>query len=94
MAERSPRSRGRSAVAWVLSRGYSYFPIVGARKVSQIEDVIGAAELQLSEVQLQQLDQITAIELGFPHDFLASEHVLDMGKGEIRSKINFRPKQY
>lgn len=82
------------AVAWVLSRGYRYFPVVGARKVSQIEDVIGAADLQLSESQLARLDEITGIELGFPHDFLASEHILDMGKGEIRHKINFPPKGY
>ena len=80
------------AVAWVLSRGYRYFPVVGARKVSQIEDIIGAADLQLSESQLARLDEMTAIELGFPHDFLASEHILDMGKGEIRHKIRFPPK--
>ena len=80
------------AVAWVLSRGYLYFPVVGARKVSQIEDIIGAADLQLSESQLARLDEMTAIELGFPHDFLASEHILDMGKGEIRHKIRFPPK--
>lgn len=82
------------AIAWVLSRGYRYFPVVGARKVSQIKDVMGAANLQLSQAQLQQLDDMTAIDLGFPHDFLASEHVLDMGKGEVRHKINFPPQRY
>lgn len=81
------------AIAWILSRGYRYFPVVGARKVSQIEDVMGAADLQLSAEQCQRLDTLTAIELGFPHDFLASEHILDMGKGEIRHKIDFPPQR-
>lgn len=79
------------AIAWVLSQGYRYFPVVGARKVSQIEDVMGATELQLSAHHLKQLDDISAIDLGFPHDFLASEHILDMGKGEIRHRIHFPP---
>ncbi len=94
IADELSTTSAQVAVAWVLSRGYRYFPVVGARKVSQIEDVMGAANLQLSPEQLTRLDEITAIDPGFPHDFLASEHILDMGKGEIRNKINFPPKRY
>src|SRR5262249_30996169 len=78
------------AVAWVLSRGYRFFPIAGARKESQIREIVGAADLVLPADKLRQLDERTTVELGFPHDFLASEHMRDMGKGEIRSKIIFR----
>lgn len=85
-------SSAQVAVAWILSRGYRYFPIVGARKVSQIEDVVAAADITLTPEHLQKLDQASQIELGFPHDFLASEHILDMGKGEIRTQIKFRPR--
>lgn len=80
------------AVAWILSRGYRYFPIVGARKPEQIREIIGAASIQLPADKLSLLDQATAVELGFPHDFLSSDHMKDMGKGEIRTKIDFRPR--
>ncbi len=78
------------AVAWVMSRGYRYFPIVGARKESQIREILGAADLALPADKVQMLNERTAIELGFPHDFLASDHMKDMSKGEIRTKISFR----
>jgi diketogulonate reductase-like aldo/keto reductase len=80
-------------VAWVLSRGYRYIPIVGARKPAQIIDVMGAADLKLPEGALKQLDELTAVELGFPHDFLRSDHLKDMSKGEVRRKIDFRPRE-
>ncbi|HEU4407840.1 MAG TPA: aldo/keto reductase [Polyangiaceae bacterium] len=80
------------AVAWVLSRGYRYVPIVGARKPEQIIDVMGAAELKLPAEARRQLDELTAVDLGFPHEFLRSDHIKDMSKGEVRAKIDFRPR--
>lgn len=80
------------ALAWVLSRGYRFFPIAGARKVEQMHDILAAADVTLAEEHLRELDRLTRVELGFPHDFLASEHILDMGKGEIRSRIRYRPR--
>lgn len=80
------------AIAWLLAQGYSMIPIVGARKVEQIKDSVGAAEVELSAETLAHLNEISAIEMGFPHDFLASDHIQDMVKGEIaRHKILHRP---
>jgi hypothetical protein len=50
---------------------------VGARKVSQIEDCAGAAALTLPDEAVARLDAASAIELGFPHDFLREPHVLN-----------------
>lgn len=80
------------ATAWVMAQGYHMIPIVGARKPEQIVDVMGAAKVVLTNAHLQSLDHASKIELGFPHDFLASEHILDMGKGEIRTQIDPRPR--
>jgi aryl-alcohol dehydrogenase-like predicted oxidoreductase len=77
------------AVAWVLSRGYRYFPIFGARRPEQVADVLAAADVVLPEAKLAELDAATSIDLGFPHEFLRSEHMKDMSKGEIRSKIRY-----
>ena len=82
------------AVAWVLAQGYAMIPIVGARKVSQIEDTLGASAVELPAEALAELDALTKIELGFPHDFLASKLVQDLIKGETaRQRIVPHPKR-
>lgn len=61
-------------------------PIVGARKASQIQENLGCLEYTLTEQQLQRLDEISKIELGFPHDFWSS--VKDMVYGGTYSSID------
>lgn len=78
------------ATAWVQAQGYEMIPILGARKVEQIVDTMKSAEVRLSEAQLGRLDEVSRIELGFPHDFLASNGVRDLVRGEIRGRIDGR----
>lgn len=78
------------ALGWVRAKGYRYLPIVGARKVEQLTDSLGACEVQLSAEQVARLDEVSRIELGFPHDFLASNGVRDLVRGEIRTRIDGR----
>ena len=80
------------ATAWVLARGYRYIPIVGARKVAQIQDTLHAATVSLSAEQRQRLDEISRMSLGFPHDFLAADPVLDLVRSESRTRIVGRPR--
>lgn len=56
------------AINWVRSKGA--IPILGATKLSQIQDNLACLDFQLSEQHLQTLDDVSKIELGFPHDFL------------------------
>jgi len=80
----------RVALAWVRAQGYRFLPIVGTRKVEQLDDSLGAVEVKLDEDQLRRLDEKSRIELGFPHDFLASSGVRDLVRGEIRSRLDER----
>jgi aryl-alcohol dehydrogenase-like predicted oxidoreductase len=71
---RVAKARGASsaqvAVAWLMRRQHAdVIPIVGARRREQLEDTLGAVELELTTDELRQLDDAGAIELGFPHDF-------------------------
>jgi aryl-alcohol dehydrogenase-like predicted oxidoreductase len=79
------------ATAWVMGHGYRYLPIVGARKVEQISDTLGACAVRLSDEQRAKLDEISKVSLGFPHDFLASSPVRDMVRGELRGRVDGRP---
>jgi aryl-alcohol dehydrogenase-like predicted oxidoreductase len=79
------------ATAWVRAQGYRYLPIVGARKVAQITDTMGAVDVQLTEAHLRTLDEVSRPEFGFPQRFLASDGVRDLIRGEVRTRIDGRP---
>jgi aryl-alcohol dehydrogenase-like predicted oxidoreductase len=81
----------RVAAAWVMAQGYRYIPIVGARKLEQLEDSLAAATVTLTPEQLERLDEASKIRLGFPHDFLNDDAVRDLVRGEIRTRIDGPP---
>jgi aryl-alcohol dehydrogenase-like predicted oxidoreductase len=47
------------ALAWLLAKPAVDSPIIGARTVAQLEELIGATELKLSPEELAQLDEIS-----------------------------------
>ena len=53
-------SVGRLAIAWALANPAVHVAIVGARSPKHVEDSVGAAELRLSEADLEQIDRIMA----------------------------------
>ena len=57
------------AINWVRSKGI--IPILGANKLSYLEADLACLDFQLSTEQLKDLDNVSSIELGFPHDFLS-----------------------
>ena len=61
----------RVAMAWVRAQqpNGAIIPIVGARSREQIEDGLGAVDINLSEGEIERLDAVSRIKLGFPHDF-------------------------
>ena len=61
---------GQVACAWVLSKGA--FPIVGARTLAHINDGLKAGLIQLNFEHISQLNKLSAITLGYPHDLLAT----------------------
>ncbi len=75
------------ALNWLRSQHQQLFPIIGARKLSQIEDSLGCLRFQLPSEMLKELSEISAIELGFPHDFLAYPTVQDVVFGDYAGKI-------
>ena len=75
------------ALAWLRYRSVPVIPIIGARKLAQIEDNIRSLDVTLSAEQLQRLDQASAISLGFPHDFLALDPVKAVVFGGLRDRL-------
>jgi len=71
LADEIGRSPAQVALAWVRGAPGVIIPLVGARTAEQLADNLGCLEFELEPEQRQQLDEVSALDLGFPHDFLA-----------------------
>jgi aryl-alcohol dehydrogenase-like predicted oxidoreductase len=71
VAQEIGRTPAQVAIAWTLLQPGVTSTLLGARTPDQLLDNLGALTVELSSEQLHDLDQVSAIELGFPHDFLA-----------------------
>jgi aryl-alcohol dehydrogenase-like predicted oxidoreductase len=59
-------SMAQVALAWLRSQVVPVVPIIGARKLSQLQDNLASLDLELSAEQLKSLDGASRIDLGFP----------------------------
>ncbi|MGJ7566994.1 aldo/keto reductase [Variovorax sp. GB1R11] len=72
IAKEQGRSSAQIALAWLLHRSApTVMPIVGARTFAQFKDNLGALDVELDASALQRLDAVSAVPMGFPHDFMA-----------------------
>lgn len=81
-------SSAQVATAWVRQRGANIIPIVGARKTSQVTDLIASLQVTLAPEHLSKLSEVSAIELGFPHDFTAIESIRQVVYGDTEARID------
>jgi aryl-alcohol dehydrogenase-like predicted oxidoreductase len=90
VADELGTSSAQVALAWVRQRGA--IPIIGARTLSQLQDNLGSVELTLSDAHMAALDEVSAIELGHPYNFVDSELVRSLVYGGMFDRIhNHRP---
>ncbi len=70
LAEELGRTMAQVALNWVLHRPGVTAPILGARTVPQIEDNLGAVGWRLDDTARDRLDDASAIDRGYPYDFI------------------------
>jgi aryl-alcohol dehydrogenase-like predicted oxidoreductase len=87
IANETGRSMAQVALAWLRYRPVPIIPIIGARKLSQLQDNLASLDLTLSADQLKTLDEASRIELGFPHDMYAKDMVRAIRYGGMREQI-------
>ncbi len=76
------------ALNWLRARPQVVIPIIGARTTAQITDSLNCLHQLLPTEEIQRLDQISAIEMGFPHDFLSKKDVQELVYGGCFSLID------
>jgi aryl-alcohol dehydrogenase-like predicted oxidoreductase len=57
VAERNDASLGQIALAWLLAQGPSIVPIPGTRRLTRLDENLGAAEVTLTPEDLMELDE-------------------------------------
>lgn len=89
-AEKLNVSAAQVAIRWTMQRNQTVIPIIGATKPAQIADALGAANVVLPDACIDDLNQVSAIELGFPGDFFNEPGVIDVTYGQTKDQIVMR----
>ena len=69
------------AITWARQQDGVVIPLIGARNLPQLADNLGALEVCLSDDQLATLDEVSRVDLGFPHNFVTDPNILDIVSG-------------
>ncbi len=77
------------ALNWLRQRG-GILPIIGARTLDQFEENCGCLTFSLEDEQIERLNKVSQIELGFPYDFLANEVTRNFLYGGLQDQIDPR----
>jgi aryl-alcohol dehydrogenase-like predicted oxidoreductase len=87
VSEQTGRSMAQVALAWLRYRPVPVIPIIGARKLTQLQDNLASLDLELSAEHLKSLEEASRIELGFPQDLYAIKAVGAIRYGGMRDRI-------
>lgn len=87
VAKETGHTPSQIAINWVRQKPYKIIPILGARTEKQLRDNLGCLEFELSEEQVERLNLASPIDFGFPHSFLASDHVRGLIFGKTFAQI-------
>jgi aryl-alcohol dehydrogenase-like predicted oxidoreductase len=72
-AEHGTESIQQIALAYVMQKARSVFPIVGGRKVEHLQDNIKALSIHLTADQIKRLESVRPFEIGFPLNMLGDD---------------------
>lgn len=73
------------ALAWLRERGA--IPILGATKPAHLEDNLGSLDVTLDESANERLEEASAVEMGFPMEFLSDPTIRGLLFGEVGERI-------
>jgi aryl-alcohol dehydrogenase-like predicted oxidoreductase len=87
VSDETGRGMAQVALAWLRYRPVPVIPIIGARKLTQLQDNLASLDLTLSADQLKTLDEASAIELGFPYEMYTKALPRAICYGGLRDQI-------
>jgi len=76
------------AINWTRHRDQVMIPIIGASREKQLLDSLGCLNFTIPDAMIQRLNEVSKIELGFPHEFLKSDGVKEEAFGGLFEKLD------
>lgn len=83
IAREIERTPAQVAIAWTLAQPGVTSTVLGARTPEQLRENLESLRIAFSPEQLQELHRVSAIEAGFPHDFLAQVRASAIDGGAV-----------
>ena len=80
------RTPSQVALSWLRHKGV--IPILGARTVGQVTENLACVDLDLTSEHVTRLDDVSRIELGFPHDFIEGQTMRDLIFGDSLPRVD------
>jgi len=87
VSEQTGHSLAQVALAWLHHQTGPVIPIIGARKLSQLQDNLASLDMELSAEQLKSVDGASRIETGFPQSIYDNEMVRAFRYGGTRDRL-------
>jgi aryl-alcohol dehydrogenase-like predicted oxidoreductase len=88
VAREAGHSPAQVALAWLRQRSQPVIPIIGARKLAQVKDNLACVDVKLTPAQIDRLNAVSQIELGFPLDMYTKDMVRSLTSGGMRDQID------
>jgi aryl-alcohol dehydrogenase-like predicted oxidoreductase len=84
-------SPAQVAINWIRAQQHRapIIPIIGARTLDQFRDNLACLDVSLTLEQVQRLDAASAIDLWFPHDFLAADTPRTLIYGDTVDRLDW-----
>ncbi len=73
-----------------MQKNFQSIPIVGATKLPQLMENLQTISVSLSDDQISRLNEVSKIELGFPHDFFNEDGVRTNNFGGFYEQVEKR----
>ncbi|PVH72890.1 putative aryl-alcohol dehydrogenase Aad14 [Cadophora sp. DSE1049] len=82
-AEQGTESITAIALAYVMAKAPNVFPLVGGRKIEHLQDNISALKIKLTKEQIETLESVRPLHVGFPNDFIGEDPKLSGKPGGL-----------
>lgn len=83
IASATGKDPGNVAIAWITAKGL--FPVIGPRTLHHLEGYLKSLSLTLTTEQIQQLDKVSEIAAGYPHEINKAQAEL------LKSSFHIQP---
>jgi aryl-alcohol dehydrogenase-like predicted oxidoreductase len=87
IAEKLGVGASHVALQWTRQQGVECIPIVGATRLDQLQDNLKMIDLVIPDEDLKRLDEVSAIDLGFPGKFFREDGVRQNNFGGFYDRI-------